>query len=305
MISNYNTLEEKIGKLSYHKLFTHFMTKIGYNIKYINKPQNDNKFTSSIATIELSYEQYNRYKQYTYTEISEFELNQLRGYATRNEKLILAVFFFKTNVYKIKDDITEDYLKNVIKLIGGAEKSNKFFQDKGDKDLLSYFEYQLFEYYFGNRQIKNNLHNMVEEINVNIENEIYKNGYTVKEQQKHTLQLEFIKKICDILDLKSSYDVKTKITEEKFMQFVTYWKYVSKEEKLLLEECFNIRSTSKSDVLIAKQIVNSCISEWNGFQFTRIIHERIRVKGEKEIQKFIYCIKRDDDLLKNVFAMLL
>jgi predicted DNA-binding protein len=226
----------------------------------------------------------------------------LNGNATKVEKIILAVYFFKSYTYLINCNIKLD---DLIKTHSNKDDIVNFYNKVGNNNIDEYFEFETFNYYFANRQIKNYMNNMVEEINVNIHQAIYTNSYCVKDQQKHILQLEFIKKICDILDLKSSYDTKTIIFEEQFMRFVYYWKDMSKNEKEVLKSCFKIRLNSKSDILIAKQVVNSCINQWNGFYFSRNVTERIQVSGQKEIQKYNYCIKKDEDLIKNVFSMLI
>jgi hypothetical protein len=310
-IINYNSLEEKIGKLSYDKLFTHFMKLIGYDIKNIinNEHIQNNNNNEEENWFDISYDEYNRYKLLKKCDgknpnecIEKYEYLQLKGRATRSDKMILSVYYFRTTIFKFKESIEENIIK-LLRLSKDKTEVVAFFDKAPDNEIQEYFEYELFNYYFNNRQIRNYMNNMMEEFKTyDLEQAFYLNNYSVKEQKKHILQLEFIKNMCIILGLKNSFDLETVISEETFAKFTAYLK---EPNNSLFKECFDIQIRSKNDVLIAKQVVNSCINQWNGMNFSRIVKERLRKYGEKEIRKYVYVIKKNDDMFKNVYAALI
>jgi hypothetical protein len=117
-------------------------------------------------------------------------------------------------------------------------------------------------------------------------------------------KLSFILEICNIIGIKNSFDIITIIKQDKIDLFINYWNNLTQEKKEYFINLFKIRCISKNDTLLVKQIINSCLKNWNGYQFERKVIERIQKKYDKDLKIYEYYIKPDNNPNKLILSNL-
>jgi hypothetical protein len=195
-----------------------------------------------------------------------------------------------------KTYITDITSKNIDELLiiydkpTKIKKETKYTKFEFNTYLLNNYNIDI-QHDFKNIKLLNQYTNMLSEIDDNIE-PLYPN------------KLSFILEICNIIGIKNSFDIITIIKQDKIDLFINYWNNLTQEKKEYFINLFKIRCISKNDTLLVKQIINSCLKNWNGYQFERKVIERIQKKYDKDLKIYEYYIKPDNNPNKLILSNL-
>ena len=242
-LAAYNELEESLGKTRYKDVMIHWLEKVGYQIKINTDPLVIIAPSKSPADV-ISKETYETYKNIKPELIKSYEKLVKKGSATEEVKEKLKVFFFYRNCI-------EDLTKR-------AEYP---------------WEYELYTEYRSNVQIKEHVDNIVMELTGGQE----KKRYMVQKEKRHLLMLEYVQEVCELLNLKSSYDTETIIRDDALERFKTFYM----EKKQLLTNLFRLQTKSKEFKL--RQSITSIsgiFKSWNGFSLVTLTSQNVKSRNE-------------------------
>jgi hypothetical protein len=230
----------------------HWLEKVGYQIK-INTDPLVIIAPSKSPTDVISKETYETFKNTKPELIKSYEKLVKKGSATEEVKEKLKVFFFYRNCI-------EDLTKR-------AEYP---------------WEYELYTEYRSNVQIKEHVDNIVMELTGGQE----KKRYMVQKEKRHLLMLEYVQEVCELLNLKCSYDTETIIRDDALERFKTFYM----EKKQLLTNLFGIRFRAKEYKLRQSiTTISSIFTTWNGFSLVTLSSEHENSKNRKQENKNYEC----------------
>jgi len=206
LVSAFNTLEKQLGYDGYDKIMLHLLKCVGYKIAWqlpplgpVTKKEKIQEILSSDHSTFVSMVN-------TRTHVVEQYVDLIKaGKASSVQKTTVAAYYFYKNV--IKDATQSDYLDSPSLSI----------------PLCS----DLFTEYSSNKTVKTHLDNLVAESSIlkkakTVDNFINSSRYNVHETKQHALKLEHVFKVCAVLGLKHSFDIKTQIKDKQLEQFKQY-----------------------------------------------------------------------------------
>ena len=278
-IRDYNSLEDHVSTWNYDKLFKQYLEEIGYDIEY-NKEE--------IELVELAktvpeVEDYHKIKLEDKRVVQKYEKKVLEGRASKAEKLVVNAHYFYKNIV-----LRSSFPKHV----------NSFAEFCSTKTREE-FELESFTKYHTERMFRTALDNIAREaLSVSREAEMAYNRNGVIEDQKATMKLVFIKRICCIIEWPRSYSMEHKVTQENILKVLQYYRGLQGEEKDIFVEVFKVPELNcKTEVMNARKLLSSCFENWNSMKVKSKVAGRDRTNG-KNIMLYNYVIECSDDLLK-------
>ena len=317
MICNYNSLEEQLGRYGYDRMFMHFLKEIGYTIKYDHTTVKNTLIVKDIrkTVIEAHFiKDYHTIKILTDNEVTKIRANILVGNASIIDQQKLKAYNFDKYVLSRTtiSEMSEDEILENIKMI--CEKHDNMdvlieLKQKAIECELSfkdYIECNIYNSYCFCPEIKTFMTNILREISKrSVEDLVTYNRNSVKSDQCSIMMLESIKHLCDILQIKNSFDTTVKIDDETILKYYKYYTELQEEEKSIFNTNFKMEElNAKNDILKAKHLINIILKQWNGHGFTRMVKTRVRTKS-KRIKVYENYVEENDNVILNLFTQTL
>lgn len=259
-----------------------------------SKAVQDLKSVKLEAKQRMFVKDYQDLKRLTSLVADELNSKVISGKASTSENLRCQAYNFNRFVIRKSRllKMSEDKLKEMM------DTSEDSFEETDKYSLNECIETKLFNLSYLRRDIRMFLGNVMQEFQCdNIERVIFCNQNSVKSIQKSIMKLESIKHLCQVLKIKCSVDIETKVKEEDVLAYYQYYKNL----KHVFDENFSIGPLhAKEEILQAKQLIKIMLKSWNGCSFERkmVSHRGPRQDRKREYE---YTLSRSKELALAIF----
>ena len=224
---------------------------------------------------------YHVQKEATEQEIKEIMKKQRQGQATSYDK-----YNFKAY------DFYNTYIKNVFAKNEDVHHEWSTYKDRADTLGLAKprdaFENDLYALYLTEPAIKETIKNIFMEVN-KVPHHIITSVNKVQKCKQRALCVKYIKEICDILNLKNSFDTTTAIRDDDLNRFKDY--YLSDERVELLKNLFKIRYRGSKEAFKFRHAITALTAifrAWSGFIIdVRESNNKVAI-GLRKVKNFGY-----------------
>jgi hypothetical protein len=286
-ITDFNSLEEQLGYYAYEEIFLRMMEKAGYNIKYdksYGKDDTERQYTNTCFI-----ENYMELIQISDFEVEDIKNKVMSSKATSDEILKLQAYNFHRYIIRGFDinKMTNEEIELILREVSQSEEKYTDFMvevSKRNMPLLDAIITTLFNLSYYRRDLRESILNLKKEAcYMGMEIEVNCTKKSVKATQRDVMRGETIKRLCNLLEVESSVDWKTKIDEDKVISFYRYYEGLPDTEKQIFDQNFNIPPlNAKEEPKRAKQLINLMLKSWNGCGFDRHSTRQVRMNGVRK-----------------------
>lgn len=264
-----NILEHNLSVMGLADVFDYYLEKCGYKKGEMNEIQFEVEWNDEKIENEISYRDI---PELTWSEMDELKRKKMKGDVLTDlelmsiEKFFFQEFTFKSDIFKITEQLWDMY-KNY---------------GKGKFRFLSY-----------EKGLSENRFTIEDLIREKISYNIFDDG--------HILKIQIVKRICELLDIKTTHDLR-KIPRKQLQEMVDDMKKIKKKVHVI----FGFRDRKKSNTFDIKdcvRLINEVLDRVGYSSLVRGKRNRKQVDGKRvDISDFEIKseVKLQDDEIINV-----